>query len=386
MPEPLGLTGNSLQDLALKALAPFVEPDLSLTELREILHEALSFEAPLVRLSESLYILELFHGPTAAFKDFGVRFMARVVQKLKAEGETVTVLTATSGDTGGAVAAAFHGVPGIRAVILYPKAKVSPLQEVQIASFGDNVAALEIEGNFDDCQRIVKDIFADQTFAKQHELLSANSINLARLLPQMSYYFWGATQLPANSQSPTFSVPSGNFGNLTAGLYAKRLGLDANFVAVSNANDVIPRFLREGKYKPGEFVETITNAMDIADPSNFVRIEHLYNHDLASIRKDLKSVSLTDEQTIIAMRELNDKYGYVADPHTAIAYGGLENPELGVNIVVATAHPQKFEQTVRQVTGEIPSHPNLSAESGKLHKWQLPADAAMVMNFIASSG
>lgn len=199
----------------------------------------------------------------------------------------------------------------------------------------------------------------------------------------MSYYFWAASQLPPDSPSPTFSVPSGNFGNLTAGLYAKHLGLSAGFLAVSNANDVIPRFMREGKYQPGAFVETLTNAMDIADPSNFVRIEHLYRHDLSKMREDIRSVSLTDEQTMAAMRELYERYSYIADPHTAIAYGGLTDPGLGVNIVVATAHPQKFEETVGKVTKQIPGHPTLDIGGKNLHKITLPSDGAAVKTFIS---
>jgi threonine synthase len=380
-PHPVEVRGATQPDLARAILGPFVDTDLPQEALRTITEEAFNFPAPLVKLAEGLHVLELFHGPTGAFKDFGVRFMARVVARLRKDAE-LTVLTATSGDTGGAVAAAFHGVAGVKAAILYPQNKVTRLQEAQIASRGNNIIAVEIEGNFDDCQRIVKDLFAEVSFTQKHGLISANSINLARLLPQMVYYFWAYQQL---GREVIFAVPSGNFGNLTAGLYAKRLGLNAKFLAVTNANDVVPRYLLEGKYCPGKFIETLTNAMDIADPSNFVRIRHLYEENFRALKADVAAVSLRDAETMDAMRFLHAEYGYVADPHTAIAFGGLAKSGCkGDAIVVATAHPQKFAPTVGLVTPDVPEHPLFGRLEGvELKKVRLPSSTECVKDYLS---
>jgi threonine synthase len=363
--------GTGLQMIGRAVLAPYVSPDISEEDLAGIIEKAFTFDAPLVQLDKYLYVLELFHGPTAAFKDFGVRFMARVIENF-AEGQEVSILTATSGDTGGAVAAAFHGVPNVRGIILYPKNKVSPIQEMQIAGFGDNIIALEVDGNFDDCQRMVRAAFADADLRKQHSLLSANSINIARLLPQICYYFRAYAQLEAGSK-PTFVVPSGNFGNLTGGVYARKMGLPAaGFVAVTNANDVVPRYLKSGEYKVGAFVETLTNAMDIADPSNFTRIEALYSFNLERLRAAVSARRFTDAQMLDGMKRLYEDYGYVADPHTAQGFLGTEGID-GPKVLVSTAHPGKFRETVGQVTRNIPVIASLEIGNKLLHKQSIDA-------------
>ena len=367
-------SGSPLRSIAKQVLAPFVEPDMSPPELGSAIDAAFTFDSPLVKLTDDIYILELFHGPTAAFKDFGVRFMAQVVG-LFSKGRPATILTATSGDTGGAVAAAFHGQQNVRAVILYPKGKVSKVQETQIAGFGDNITALEVEGNFDDCQRMVKAAFADRGLCEKHNLLSANSINIARLLPQICYYFRAQAQLPEGSKV-TFLVPSGNFGNLTAGLYAKAMGLPAaHFVAATNANDVVPRYLASGNYEPGAFVETLTNAMDIASPSNFVRIEALYGFDLERLRKDVAAKSFTDEQTLNGMRQMYERYGYVADPHTAVAFMSGVDVD-GPKVAVSTAHPAKFIDTIELAIGPSPQLER-SLTRKDLHKRHISADSKL---------
>jgi threonine synthase len=364
---------SGVQEIGQTVLSPFVAPDISAEGLAGIVEKAFTFDAPLIRLEDDLYVLELFHGPTAAFKDFGVRFMARVIEQF-AEGQEVTILTATSGDTGGAVAAAFHGVPNVKAIILYPKNKVTPIQEMQIAGLGQNIIALEVDGNFDDCQRMVRAAFADLELRKKHSLLSANSINIARLLPQICYYFRAYAQLP-ESAKPTFVVPSGNFGNLTAGLYARQMGLPAaGFVAVTNANDVVPRYLKSGEYKVGAFVETLTNAMDIADPSNFTRIEALFGFNLDKLRSVVSARRFTDEQMLDGMKRLYEDFGYVADPHTAQGFLGTEQLA-GVKVLVSTAHPRKFPETVERVTKNIPSIKSLDFGNKPLYKMSIPTRA-----------
>lgn len=336
-------------------------------ELRPLVHEAINFPAPLHPLHNRLSVLELFHGPTLAFKDFGARFMARLMGYLTKDDEReLTVLVATSGDTGGAVASAFHNVPGTRVIILYPCGGVSALQEKQLTTLGGNITALEVSGTFDDCQRLVKAAFADRELSERLNLTSANSINISRLIPQSFYYFEAARQLPAGTQ-PTFIVPSGNFGNLTAGLLAQKLGLPiAQFVAATNANDVVPRYLLDGQYQPRPSVATISNAMDVGSPSNFARMVDLFarpSHPdaetlseaqaLAGMSAELTGLAYTDKATRAAIREVWEKYNYALCPHTAVAYLASKDLETtGHAIILATAHPSKFLPTMEEELGQ----------------------------------
>lgn len=367
------LPAHSLPDIGTAVMAPFTEGDIPEPVLRSLLQEVLSFDIPLVRLSDDLYILELFHGPTLAFKDVGARFMSRCMGYFAgaaaqpalqgaatapaAPGAAgpVTVLVATSGDTGGAVASGFDGVAGVRVVILYPKGKVSPVQELQLTTCGDNVVALEIEGTFDDCQRMVKEAFADPELQQHLRLTSANSINVARWLPQSMYYWWAYRQWD-HSEAPVFVVPSGNFGNICAGLLAYHMGMPArHFVAACNANDTIPRYMQTGEMSPRPAVATLSNAMDVAVPSNFGRILELFTRKGAPLESKVSSVSLDDAETQKAMRELYREYGYVADPHTAVGYAAWlafrkTNPG-AKGILLSTAHPVKFAPTIEATLG-----------------------------------
>jgi threonine synthase len=332
--------------------------------LMNIVTDAFNFPVPLITLDERLHILELFHGPTLAFKDFGARFMARLMGYFVAEsGKELTVIVATSGDTGSAVAQAFFGVSGIRVVILYPAGRVSDAQEKQLTTLGENITALEVSGSFDDCQHLAKQALVDPILAEKVTVTSANSINIARLIPQSFYYFAAVAQLDSPDSLPVFSVPSGNFGNLTGGLLAKRIGLGvAQFIAATNANDVVPEFLRSGKLIPRASQHTISNAMDVGNPSNFARIVDLYGNDLQAIRRDIWGCSFSDEETLHAMHDVEDRHGYVLDPHTAVGVLGWEsyakqnrNPAQG--IVLATAHPAKFAETVARAVGVRPEMP-----------------------------
>jgi threonine synthase len=328
-----------------------------------VVAQALDFPIPLVPFGERVHVLELFRGPTCAFKDVGARFMARLMALYHGEGgEPLTILVATSGDTGSAVAQAFFNVPGTRVFVLYPEGKVSPLQERQFTTLGGNITALAVAGTFDDCQRLVKEAFADPGL-RDLRLTSANSINIGRLLPQIFYYFHAWAQLPEPPAELIVSVPSGNFGNLTAGLMAKRLGLPVSrFVAATNVNDVVPEYLRSGVFRPRGSVATLSNAMDVGNPSNFARMLALYGGDVERMRADVEWATLTDDQTrAVIARAFHDR-GYVLDPHSAIAASGLaklagqRGPETGV--FLATAHPAKFAAIVEPVIGrqvELPA-------------------------------
>jgi threonine synthase len=344
--------------------------------LAKIVAEAFDFPVPLVALDERLHILELFHGPTLAFKDFGARFMARLMGYFVQEtGKQLTVIVATSGDTGSAVAQAFLGVAGIRVVILYPAGRVSAAQEKQLTTLGQNITALELAGSFDDCQRLAKQALVDPVIAEKITLTSANSINIARLIPQSFYYFAAVAQLKPSDSPPVFSVPSGNFGNLTGGLLAKRIGLRVEqFVAATNANDVVPEFLRSGTLVPRASRHTISNAMDVGNPSNFARIVDLYDNDLQAIRRDIWGCSFTDEETLRVMHDVEQRHGYVLDPHTAVGVLGWQNfakqnQRAARGIVLATAHPAKFAETVARATGVRPEMPErLAAFLGRPKK------------------
>ncbi|MEM7481118.1 MAG: threonine synthase [Acidobacteriota bacterium] len=358
------LRDASLVEVAERVTAPFLA-EIPPADRRALIESALDFPIPLARLQPSVSVLELFHGPTLAFKDVGARFLARLlVYLLAGEDRPLTVLVATSGDTGSAVAQAFLGLPRTRVVILFPEGKVSPLQERQFTTLGENIEALAVDGTFDDCQRLVKAIFADEDLRRRLLLTSANSINFGRLLPQVIYYFHAAAQLPPGAPPPLFSVPSGNFGNLTAGLIAQRLGLaTAGFVAATNANDVVPAYLETGRFEPRPSVPTLSNAMDVGDPSNFDRIQALYGSDRQALQRDLTGARFTDDETRAAIAQVAEQTGTILDPHTAVGYLALEQTlarrtEPASGIVLATAHPAKFRDGLKPVLGREIRLPN----------------------------
>jgi len=352
------LPSLSFPEIGQEVGALFTGGEIPSDVLKKIVMESFNFPVPLVAVGERLHILELFHGPTLAFKDFGARFMARLMGYFVEEsGKQLTVIVATSGDTGSAVAQAFLGVPGIRVVILYPTGRVSTAQEKQLTTLGQNIAALEVTGSFDDCQRLAKQALVDPILAGKLNLTSANSINIGRLIPQIFYYFAAVSQLPSPEIPVVFSVPSGNFGNLTGGLFAKRIGLRVSqFIAATNTNDVVPEFLRSGNMIPRASRHTLSNAMDVGNPSNFARIVDLYANDLQAIRRDIWGCSFSDEETLRVMHDVELRHKYVLDPHTAIGVLGWQsyakqNHNATQGIVLATAHPAKFADTVARAIG-----------------------------------
>ncbi len=325
-----------------------IDAELSLEKVKEMVAAAFNFPVEIKQIEQNVACLELFHGQTLAFKDFGARFMAQCVKEFN-DKEQVTILTATSGDTGAAVAHAFYGIQGINVKILYPKGKISNLQEKLFCTLGKNIETYSVEGDFDDCQRMVKAAFDSDEIRQKHNLTSANSINISRLLAQVCYYFEIASKYPKGNL--VVSVPSGNFGNLTAGLIARQIGAPIKrFVAATNANDTVPRYLMENIWSPNKTIETASNAMDVSDPSNWPRIMSLFNNDLDKVKQVISATIKDDEQTFIAMEQLQIE-GYIAEPHTAIAYAGLieslQNDEEGV--FISTAHPTKFIETVESV-------------------------------------
>lgn len=347
----------SKEEIAYRVISPYVGDAIPEADLRRIVSETVNFSIPLVRINENISTLELFHGPTLAFKDVGARFMSRCLGYFsKSITEKVVVLVATSGDTGGAVAHGFYDVPGVEVVILYPSGKVSSVQEKQLTTLGKNIRALEVNGSFDDCQKLVKQAFADTDLTQQLFLTSANSINVARWLPQQFYYLFAWQQWKDKQHPPVICVPSGNFGNICAGLLAYSSGMPVqHFVAATNANAVVPEFLQSGEYAPKPAVATISNAMDVGDPSNFVRVLELFNQELGSLKKVLTSYSVTDVETRKAIREVYNSYGYLPDPHGAVGYKALQQylqshpGEKG--FFLETAHPVKFYDVVEPVIG-----------------------------------
>ncbi len=347
----------SHNDIAFDVIQQFVGDDIPEDNLREIIKDTLSFDFPVVEVESGIYSLELWHGPTMAFKDVGARFMSRCLayfNKDKKDSKN-TVLVATSGDTGGAVASGFLGVDGVDVVILYPSGKVSDIQEKQLTTLGKNIKALEVDGVFDDCQDMVKKAFLDESLAHKN-LTSANSINIARWLPQMFYFFFAYKALKSQNKTLVFSCPSGNFGNICAGIMAKKLGLPIeHFVASTNINDTVPRFLENGKYDPKPSKATISNAMDVGNPSNFIRIQELYNNDLKAFEKDFSSYSYTDEETLEALKNIYKDDGYIAEPHGAVGYLGLKKElqkhENAIGVFLETAHPIKFLDVVEPALG-----------------------------------
>lgn len=343
------LPNLSLQQIAYAVAEHLLDHAIPSHDLQDIVQKAIDFPAPLHHINSNIYALELFHGPTLSFKDFGARFMAQLLSYLcRQEPYHRNILVATSGDTGSAVAAAFESTPSVNVWILYPKGGVSHVQEQQLTtSVAENVKALEILGTFDDCQALVKQAFADSSLAPLH-LTSANSINIARLLPQTFYYFYAYAQLPIGSEAPVFAVPSGNFGNLTAGLIAKRLGLPvAKFIAATNINDSVPRYLKTGVFEPLPSYQTLSNAMDVGNPSNFARMLALYNGQLEMLLQDLCGIAITDESTRQTMEQVQEQWNYQLDPHAAVAYAALQQYRQRCGggypaIVLETAHPAKF--------------------------------------------
>ena len=347
-----------VHEMALTAIKGFVGDEIPKEELERIVKTTLDFEFPVVPVEDQIGSLELFHGPTLAFKDVGARFMAQCLGYFNKENSTqkVTVLVATSGDTGGAVANGFLGVEGIEVVILYPKGKVSKVQEQQLTTLGQNITALEVDGVFDDCQDMVKTAFLDSEITNQRTLTSANSINVARWLPQMLYYFLAYRQLKHKKKPLVVAVPSGNFGNICAGMIAQQMGLPIDhFVAATNVNDAVPVYLKSGNYQPVKTTPTISNAMDVGDPSNFVRIQKIYGNDFENLSQHLSGYRFTDEETRSAMQYIYTSSGYVTDPHGAVGYLGLkkylENHSNKYGIFLETAHPVKFLTTVEETLG-----------------------------------
>ena len=345
----------SNQEIAFQVIKEFVGDEIPEINLRQIITETLCFDFPLVKVENNIYSLELFHGPTMAFKDVGARFMSRCLAYFNSDkkGAKNTVIVATSGDTGGAVASGFLGVEGVDVVILYPSGKVSDIQERQLTTLGKNITALEVDGDFDACQDMVKKAFLDDSLSYKN-LTSANSINIARWLPQMFYFFFAYKQLKAENKPLIFSCPSGNFGNICAGIIAKKLGLPIkHFVASTNVNDTVPRFLEEGLYDPKPSKATISNAMDVGNPSNFIRIQAMYKNDLSEFKKDFSSFSFSDTETKIALQTIYKRSGYISEPHGAVGYLGLkkelENHPRDIGIFLETAHPIKFLDVVESL-------------------------------------
>jgi len=386
-----GLPEMQLSEVAFEVLSPYVGNTVAPAALRQICQEAFNFPVPLVKLTDRRCTLELFHGPTCAFKDFGGRFMARLVSHyLTQENKETLVLVATSGDTGSAVASGFHNVEGVKVVLLYPSGKVSHIQEQQLTTYGGNVTALELDGTFDDCQKLVKAAFADDELKGRFNLTSANSINLARLLPQSIYYYHAISQIGLVGVPTVFAVPSGNFGNLTGGLLAWQSGLPIKrFIAATNINDVVPQYLSSGNFVPRPSEKTLANAMDVGNPSNFARMSHLFNGEYEPFTKAVKGFSLNDEGLLENMREVYNTFQYFADPHGAIGYAALkEHCRPGeIGIFLETAHPAKFDEVVKQALNQSAPIPErlqayLEKEKKSIH---MPNSMESVKEYLLSN-
>lgn len=354
----------SNEEIAYKVISPYVGKEIPEERLRQIVSETVKFPVPLIKVDENISSLELFHGPTFAFKDIGARFMSRCLGYfVQGDSRKITVLVATSGDTGGAVADGFYDVEGVEVVILYPSGKVSPVQEKQLTALGKNIHALEVLGTFDDCQQMVKQAFADKELTETKFLTSANSINIARWLPQQFYYFFAYKQWADKNNPPVISVPSGNFGNICAGILAMQSGLPVkHFIAACNANDIFSDYLQTQELKPKQTVATLSNAMDVGNPSNFVRILEIFNHQFPELKSKLSSYSITDDETIATIKEVYDLHNYLLDPHGAVGYLALKRylaDHPGENgIFLETAHPVKFPGAVEKITGKIIEAPD----------------------------
>ncbi|MDQ6903542.1 MAG: threonine synthase [Bacteroidota bacterium] len=380
------------EEIALQVIQPYITDEIPKQEMERIVTETINFEFPLVNVEKGIYSLELYHGPTLAFKDVGARFMSRCLGYfVKNNDKKITVLVATSGDTGGAVANGFYDVDGVDVVILYPSGKVSSVQELQLTTLDKNITALEIDGSFDDCQKLVKQAFADEELGKQKFLTSANSINVARWLPQQFYYFFAYQQWPNKKRVPVISVPSGNFGNICAGLLAHRSGLPvSHFIAACNANDVVTDYLETGNYNPAKPVVTISNAMDVGNPSNFVRVLELFDKEFQPLKKLMSSYSFSDDETRAILKEVYEQQNYLLDPHGAIGYGALKKYLLQNSneegIFLETAHPVKFYDVVEPVIeAKVPMPPAISEILHlKKNSIKMPADYPIFMEYLLS--
>jgi threonine synthase len=385
------LPDYSQADILYEVMRPYVGEDIPEKELRRICAETVNFPIPLVLVKEGMYALELFHGPTLAFKDVGARFMSRCLGYfMQGENRKVTVLVATSGDTGGAVANGFYEVEGVEVVILYPSGKVSAVQEAQMATLGRNITALEVNGTFDDCQQLVKQAFADEVLQRRLFLTSANSINVARWLPQQCYYLFACRQWN-KPVPPVISVPSGNFGNICAGLLARASGLPVTrFVAACNANKVVPDYFDHALYQPQPAVATLSNAMDVGNPSNFIRILELFQHQLGSLKEVVRAASVSDAATINTLQETFTQYGYLCDPHGAVALhaleGVLKEHPGAAGIFLETAHPVKFAEAIAAVTGIQAAVPDAIQDALAQTKHSLPLenDYAALQQYLLS--
>ena len=381
-----GLAGADIVTIGSTIGSHLLRDEITAPAMSSLVKEALNFPIPLVQVTDRTWVLELFHGPTLAFKDVGARVQARLLHHFT-DGTPLTILVATSGDTGSAVAQAFHRVPDARVVVLYPEGKVSDVQEAQMASLGDNITALAVQGTFDDCQALVKRAFADDDLRRHVWLTPANSINLGRLLPQVFYYF----VLAGSDACDVVSVPSGNFGNLTAGLIARRIGLPIRqFVAATNVNDSVPVYLRSGHYEPRPSIATVANAMDVGAPSNFERVQALYGSDLNALRRDVAGFAYGDARVVAEIANVHRRHGYVLDPHSAIAWLALQDALTqdpnARGVFLATAHPSKFREIVEPAIGRpVPVPPEISeALSRPRQSTSMPADYAALERFLRS--
>ena len=386
------LRGADIVEIGSTIGAHLLRDEITRAALEPLIREALDFPVPLVQVTDRVSVLELFHGPTMAFKDVGARVQARLLHHFT-DGTPLTILVATSGDTGSAVAQAFHRVPDARVVVLYPEGQVSDVQEAQMASLGDNITAVAVSGTFDDCQSLVKQAFADDGLRAHVWLTPANSINLGRLLPQVFYYFvlanLGTSGSGSTAAGPVVSVPSGNFGNLTAGLIAKRIGLPVSrFVAATNVNDAVPEYLQSGRYEPRESIRTVANAMDVGAPSNFERVQALYGGDLAALRRDVVGFAYEDARVIEEIGRVYRRHGYLLDPHSAIAWLALQDqlaqtPD-AQGVFLATAHPAKFREIVEPAIGANVELPRALADAvaRPRHSMSMSADYRALSAFL----
>ena len=377
----------SIQELSFHMLSPFTEVDLTDIQLKKIIAHTFQFDIPLRQIGNSqVYALELFHGPTWAFKDVGARFLAGCLAEWNTAGEENIILVATSGDTGGAVANGFYQQQGIKVVILYPAGRVSPLQEMQIAGLGGNITALAVDGSFDDCQSLVKKAFSDTALRNRINLTSANSINVARWLPQMIFYALAWIEARKKGIEQVICIPSGNYGNIAAAYLAHDMGFNIkDILAAHNANDTIPRYLTTGEYKPGKTISTLANAMDVNDPSNFVRLQYLQQHQFRGRLASFQAQCVTDEQILNAIREVWERHKYLLDPHTATAWHML-NEQGGHGIIVATAHPYKFENVIVEALGYYPEEWTLAWERGQVSSIKIPASYAVLRDILLDAG
>ena len=386
------INSYSNEEIAYQVIRPYTGTSIPQEELRRIVSETINFNIPLVKVTDAIFSLELYHGPTLAFKDIGARFMSRCLGYfVKGFSKKVTVLVATSGDTGGAVANGFYDVDGVEVVILYPSGKVSSVQEKQLTTLGKNIHALEVNGSFDDCQQMVKQVFTDEELNKKLFLTSANSINVARWLPQQFYYLFAYKQWAQKNNPPVISVPSGNFGNICAGILAHVSGMPVkHFIAACNANDIVPTFMQTEKYQPKKAVATISNAMDVGNPSNFIRILEIFNHQFADLKNILNSCSITDDETRRTIKNVYQTQGYLLDPHGAVGWLALEqylkNNPAEKGIVLETAHPVKFYDVVEPLIGEKVSIPLTVEQQLLLQKksTKIEAETDLLKEFLLS--